>query len=125
MLISLSLPIQAQSIVACQFTNSDGYRWSNGKWSNAKFKLEKPFFMKINQDGIIELDSINNLIIGATECKRVWRHIKPENVMCIGSMDFVSFNTKTMEGATSYIGGATQEGDRDTISTALFTCQKM
>jgi hypothetical protein len=117
---------QAQQILACQYTHAEGFKYHNRGWSSSKFKLDKPFFIKIKDDGLIDISSIEKLIVGIRSCERTLPYSRPEVVMCIGSLDFLGFNTKTLEGAKTYIAASTQDSnERDTIFTEIFTCQKI
>lgn len=126
LLSSFSSVAQNQTIFACQYTHSEGFIYSEKKWKSAKFSLGKPFFLKVNSDGLIDKSSLKDVILGGSECKRVYSSISPEVIMCIGNMDFLVFNKNTMEGSTSYIAGITQDvNQKDTMSVAIFNCQKM
>lgn len=118
--------VQAQVVLACQFTESGGYIYRNGRWQLTSFTLDKPFFIRLQADGVIDPSSLAGA--GMTyniECSRPYGH-RPEFVRCAGNSDMMIFSTRTLAGSTSTIHGAASEGsNRDTLSINPFSCQRM
>lgn len=118
--------VHAQTVLACQFTESGGYIYRNNRWQLTSFTLDKPFFMKLQSDGVLDPSSLAGL--GMTyniTCNRPYNH-RPEFVRCSGNSDFLIFSTKTLAGSTSVLHGAASEGsNRDTLSINTFSCQRM
>jgi hypothetical protein len=118
--------VQAQTVLACQFTESGGYIYRNGRWQLTSFTLDKPFFIRLQADGVIDPSSLAGA--GMTyniECSRPYSH-RPEFVRCAGNSDMMIFSTRTLAGSTSALHGAASEGgNRDTLSINPFTCQRM
>ncbi len=118
--------VHAQTVLACQFTESGGYIYRSGRWQLTGFTLDKPFFMRLQPDGVLDPSSLAGL--GMTyniECNKPYGH-RPEFVRCAGNSDFLIFSTKTLAGATSVLHGAASDtASRDTLSINAFSCQRM
>ena len=130
LLVSLALTAsaaQAQTtVLACQFAESGGFIYKGTRWQSTSFTLDKPFFIKLKSDGVIDESSLAGVgMTYAVDCKKPYGH-RPEFVRCSGSSDLVVFSTKTLSGAVSVLHGAASEGsNRDTLSISTFNCQKM
>lgn len=117
----------SQTTLACQFTGSSGHTYEGGKWKPQRFILEKPFFIKINPDGIIDSSSLRGIgMVYMPQCKRVFSNIDPELIICHETLRSLVLNTKTLEGASSFLGGVISSGNtRDDMMLSLFNCQSM
>jgi hypothetical protein len=111
----------------CRRNSEIGYIYRGDKWEGTNFKQEKPFFLNINSERIIDHDSFFSIgIINTPEkCTKPYNATSPEIHQCSGVMSTFTFNDKTYEGAFSSIAGASQMGSRDTIVTGIFKCQKI
>jgi len=111
----------------CRRNSEIGYIFKNGKWTVTNFKIENPFFLNINSDRIIDHESFSVLGITSSpeKCTKPYNTTSPEIHQCSGIMSIFSFNDQTLEGAFSMIAGASQSGNRDTVSTGIFKCQKV
>jgi hypothetical protein len=126
LLIGFPSVAQNQKIFACQYTHSEGFKYAEKNWTSTRFSFGKPFFLKINPDGLIDKNSLQDVLLGVPECKTVYKSIKPEVTMCLGFGEFIVFNSNTMEGSISYMVGVTQDGNRrDTMTMSIFNCQRM
>lgn len=130
LLVSLALAAsaaQAQTtVLACQFAESGGFIYKGNRWQSTSFNLERPFFIKLKPDGVIDESSLAGVgMTYAVECRKPYGH-RPEFVRCSGSSDLVVFSTKTLSGAVSVLhGAASDSSSRDTLSISTFNCQKM
>ena len=118
----------SQTTLACQFTASNGHTYEGDAWKRTGFILAKPFFIKMNPDGIIDGSSLTGVEMHYNpQCKKLFRNIQPERVVCLDGPDTLVLNTKTLEGAISRIGGATQpiNTKRDDLVLKIFNCQPM
>ena len=127
-LLFFASSVHAQTTLACQFTNSNGYSYEGGKWKRSGFLVDKPFFIKIKPNGIIDESSLKGVEMDyMPQCKRVFSNIRPELVSCHDATDSLVLNTKTLEGAISTLGGAgsASNNKRDDVGVKLFNCQSM
>jgi hypothetical protein len=127
----LSSVAGAETLVACQYTQSKGYKFETGHWNSVNFSVKKPFFLKIKDGGVLDSKAMEGIgfSVQTTTCSKAFGYgIYPDTVSCQDATDFMTFNTSTLEGARASLGGAsipTAEGSRDTVAVALFTCQKI
>lgn len=119
----------SQTIFACQFTGANGFTYEGGRWKTQQFILDKPFFIKINSNGIINDSSLKGVGMDyLVQCMKAYSNSRPELIRCNDPTDTLIFNTKTLEGAKSALGGASQaptNNPRDDLSIRLFNCQSM
>lgn len=117
---------EADTVLACQYTNSGGFNYKNQRWTSSAFILEKPFFIKIKDDGLVDPVSLSSINMHGSDCKRAWSSINPEQISCSSSIKFMQFNTKTLEGSSASLYGSVNSGnERDSVVVSLFGCQKM
>ena len=122
----IAFPVRADTVLACQYTESAGFIYKNEKWVNTQFIIAKPFFIKLTNNGFIDESSLQSINIRGGVCKLTWSSIDPEEISCYNTLRFLRFNTKTLEGSVASLGGSVQTGnERDTIAISLFNCQKM
>jgi hypothetical protein len=126
-LLFFASSIHAQTTLACQFTNNNGFTYEEGKWKRSGFITEKPFFIKIKPNGIIDESSLKGVDMNfEPQCKRVYSYVAPELLICYSTLRSLLLNTKTLEGAISFLGGvALPNPTRDDMSISLFNCQSM
>lgn len=115
-----------QVVVACQVSDANGYIYQNGKWKRSGFVVDKPFFLKISADGLIEPSSLSGVGMSyGVSCRNPWMHLR-DTIICNDSVDQLVVNTTTLEGAIARFSGAAGSGSvRDTLSVSVFQCQKM
>jgi hypothetical protein len=131
--LSFNVVYSQTTTYACQFVDSNGFIWKNGKWSRIGFNIDKPFFLKY-QDGLLDKESAYRVF---------WREegvFAPSKISCVyeptrGSDSCITllgqslvFNKNNLQGATSSLMGAALtgiNGVRDTPSIDLFVCQTM
>ena len=126
-LLFFASSVHAQTTLACQFTNNNGFTYEEGKWKRSGFNSEKPFFIKIKHNGIIVESSLKGVDMNfAPQCKRVYSSVAPELIICYSTVRSLLLNIKTLEGAISFLGGvALPNPTRDDIAISLFNCQAM
>jgi len=127
-LLFFTSSVHSQTTLACQFSGSSGYTYEGGSWKRSGFILEKPFFIKINSNGIIDESSLKGVDMDyMAQCKRVFSSTRPELVICHAISNSLILNTKTFEGAISTLFGAvsSNNNNRDDLSIKLFNCQSM
>lgn len=121
----------AQQVLACQFTQSTGFTWKSGRWASAGFLPNKPFFLRINDDELIEPKSLESLLFfpADTVCKKFNSKQGGLRTACAeaDSGSGVVLNLQTLTGAASLISGAATQiqNMRDDVLVSLFTCQRM
>lgn len=126
--ILLSSVASAQQQFACQFTNSNGFAFDQGKWIRTPFKLRSPFFIKLGNT--LDPESVyDGLDVGfSTQFATCFsKDLFDGSYTCASQIgESVIFNPKTGEGAQATILGAGSEGEeRDTMSISTFVCQQM
>ena len=126
-LLFFASSVNAQTTLACQFTNSNGFTYEGGKWKRSGFLAEKPFFIKIKPNGIIDESSLKGVDMNfEPQCKRVYNYVAPELLICYDTVKSLLLNIKTLEGAISFLGGvALPNPTKDDMSISLFNCQSM
>ena len=122
---------QAQQVLACQFSESTGFKSNPGRWSSANFLIGKPFFLRINNDELIDKKSLENLLFypDDTVCKKYNSRNAGLRTACveIDSGNGIVLSLETLTGAVSALSGAASSNvtKRDDVSVSLFNCQKM
>jgi hypothetical protein len=127
-LLLFTSSVRSQTTIACQFTNSNGYTYEGGRWKRSGFIVDKPFFIKIKPDGIIDESSLKGVdMYFEIKCKRPFGNVRQELVICHETTDSLVLNTKTLEGAISSLAGAgsSSNNKRDDVVIKLFNCQPM
>jgi hypothetical protein len=121
----ISAPTMAQNVTyACQYLDSGGFNWKNGKWEITKFRTEAPFFL-IYENEKIDTDSLEKALKAMMfKCENLGR-----NTYCISFLgkSFV-FDKETMSGGVSILHGASMPNGgnyKDSIAVSPFTCTKM
>ncbi len=115
----------SQSILACQFNDATGFIHKSGKWNRTGFNVEKPFFMKIKSNGVIDESSLSGVgMTSSVQCSSIFSNSKL--IKCNGNTINLAFNLNTMTGAMSSLYGAIDEEKvKDTLSVSIFSCQGM
>jgi len=126
--ILLATAAAAQQNFACQYTDSNGFIFEEGQWGRTGFNVESPFFIKLGSDALDPQSIYDGLNVGFSN---VLPTCFSENVFqgfysCASHLgETVTFNPETGEGARATVYGAGNKGQsRDTLSIALFVCQK-
>jgi hypothetical protein len=131
-LISVSSAVSAQITFACQHINANGFTHRDNKWNRSGFSVGKPFFIKLNQDGFPDQNSLKAIGLmdtpGFNACRKGVS--RSELIHCSDALGAgLSFNSRTGEGAWTYTFGAVtrdeRTGDRDDVGVGIFVCQKM
>jgi hypothetical protein len=132
LLLSLAGASQAQQILACQFTDSNGFNWESGRWVRSAFKNSKPFFVRLDNTQNIDPKSLETDVLffyaGDTVCKKF---MSPKSGLRVGcsepdSGNSIVINLETLAGAHSLISGAASKSlTKDSVAVKLFECQKM
>jgi hypothetical protein len=116
---------------ACQYIAEAGLKWESGGWQSTRFKVDKPFFLKMDGEDLdlkVVADVLGSTGASSEEVRctklklKTWRRHS-----CIdGFGSLIFFNDVTATGGRALIAGAIDTRDtRDTLSVAPFTCQKM
>ena len=119
---------QAQ-IYACQSIDATGFAWKGSTWTRTNFQGQKPFFLRV-ENGLITKESAAAPLNGTVSRITCTREAvaSPVVLACSDYATIISFSPDTGNGAVAKVFGATQAtGDtrKDTVSTDMFTCQRM
>lgn len=110
----------------CHRKDEIGYIYKGDKWERTFFNLQKAFFLNINSKREIDFESFSVISIVSTPEKCTKPYVDhPQVHQCSGVMSTFTFNDRTLEGAFAVIAGGSQTGNRDTIATGIFKCQKI
>lgn len=127
-LLFFTFSVHSQTTIACQFTDASGYTYEGGKWKQSRFFLGKPFFIKINSDGVINVSSLKGIEMDfKPQCNRPFPSVRPDLIVCHDAITTLTLSTKTLEGAMSALGGAAQPNStkKDDMAISIFSCQSM
>jgi hypothetical protein len=123
-LLNLPTPVVAQTVYACQYTDSTGFVFQNERWQTTEFKLREPFFLRLGTDEVPDAAGLKAIEFSptSTSCRSAGSLL-----LCSGiDGSSLVFNRKTGSGAMSSIFGASMTGlNRDTPNIFLFRCRKM
>ena len=125
----ISAPVFAQNVTyACQYLESAGLGWKNGRWTVTKFNVGAPFFLKASNSSL-DKESVAK-VLKKSRASFVLCHQPDEGTQSCG--DFLGgslvFDFNTLNGGVSKIFGSslpTNDNDKDTLSVQPFTCTKM
>jgi len=129
-LIAVTQSAGAQTY-ACQFTDSAGFT-DTGSWKISRFNLEKPFFLKF-ENGNTTAESAGIVLLSSgtqTECKAdiatAPNFLRISTCSTIGAVLIWSPDSGNGSLARLY-GGFQRSTDKvkDTVTVALFSCQRM
>ena len=124
----ISLPAIAQNqTYACQHLKSAGLIWKKNYWEQTGFRVESPFFLKVDK-GRLSKDSVSKAI-GIPELFVECNGVEESMKFCFTPLgSSLIFDTKTMTGGISSLYGATLPDKmewKDSLSVSAFTCTKM
>jgi hypothetical protein len=127
--IFFTTPLAAEQNFACQYTNSSGYSYKNGKWEPTGYFLRQPFFIKLDNGTLNPKSVYDALNIGfSTELPICFaRNDYNGSYACASTVgETMTFNPETGEGAKATVYGAGNKGsNRDSIVVSTFVCQSM
>ena len=129
-LLAIATPAMAEKTVyACQFIDSGGLEWKNGRWKPTGFYKSEPFFFSANNESIVPesmsgalgLESVNFLCHLSTDMFPVQT--------CSDSLGGVFiFNFNGLNGAIARVFSGVvgnSEKEKDPLYVSPFTCTKM
>lgn len=117
---------------ACQYTDSAGLDWKNGRWQTTRFHTRNPFFLKLNgsdldKKTVADFFSSSGASMAELHCQR--HGVMKYYYSCLdGYGSFMFFDALTGKGGRSDIYGSapmTSPELQDSLTVAPFTCQKM
>ncbi len=127
--LTLAAPSWAQ-VYACQYTDSTGFQYKEGRWVPTKFTLERPFFLTV-ADGRVTIDSAGRALNAAPSQVRC----EVNNLTWVGSAvthscsDYSSqliFSPENGTGSSSSsLGAVSTSPKRDSVGVTLFACQRV
>jgi hypothetical protein len=65
-LLNLPTPVVAQTVYACQYTDSTGFVFQNERWQTTEFKLREPFFLRLGTDEVPDAASLKAIEFSPT-----------------------------------------------------------
>ena len=114
---------------ACQYIESGGLNWENGRWRSTLFILPPPFFLRMNGsklDNKVVADLLGSRGASAelVDCANN-TYLQTHSCMD-GFGTFLVFDERTGQGGRANLTGSTRtQAKRDATSVAHFICQKM
>lgn len=117
---------------ACQYTESTGFHWENGRWRRTGFNILPPFFLKMNgsnldQKAVSSVFGSDGEIAKLVRCEK--RQMGLTNLhSCMDQFgQFLVYDEHTRKGGMAMLGGSTSTDKpyRDSTSVSHFTCQQM
>jgi hypothetical protein len=131
MLVAMTLlhDVAIAQTFACQYIDAAGLHWEAGRWKSTRFNVGKPFFLKMdgaNLDHKVVADFFESPGASSQEVRCTKRRSGGEHSCLDGFGSFMYFDDRTGTGGRADLNGAVDStGNRDTLSVAPFTCQKM
>lgn len=119
---------QAVDQFACQFTNSQGYTFKEGRWTPTQFRPDDPFFLTVEDNVLTPVSVARGLGAGDEDDPAVCNsRLGGDASQCdTASAMMVVFNHVTGLGATSSLAAVAMDGEVDSdVFMQLFHCQKM
>jgi hypothetical protein len=111
--------------MACQYIESGGLAWDNGRWTISRFVTREKFILVIENQTITK-SSASKPMAGPPEfitCNKV-DPLTNINI-CFDEMGaYLIFRNLSMTGAVAQIlGGTSSRNTRDNLSVSPFSCQ--
>jgi len=125
--LTLASPALAQ-VFACQNTDTTGFQYGGGRWSEARFVNPAPFFLEL-RGGRLTTESaakVLNSRASDVRCEANGAGMRDVFHTCSHFSSQVVFAPQIGGGSVARMYGATMGGDRrDSVAVSLFTCQSM
>ncbi len=124
-----ALPSSAQ-VFACQYTDSNGFHFDNGRWKRSSFNVRAPFFLRLQNGKITEESAASpmNGVPAVLKCVTQRSYALNDTLhTCSDESTQLIFSLNSRSGAVSNMLGAASSNAayRDSVSVALFNCQHM
>lgn len=125
LVLSKAVPASAEeATLACQYTQSSGFLWSDGRWKHGQFETMPPFFMKL-RDGKLDPSGADPVDASASfQCSN--QGLTPYITTCLEPRGTtLVYNSITKTGALALMYGAAQsplDQSKDTVTVSLFSC---
>jgi hypothetical protein len=120
---------QAQGqVFACQYTDSTGLHFENGRWARKGFIAPKPFFLRLEEGRITQESAAIPLAAHSPNIVCAIKDMPQQGIIhtCSDYSSQLIFSPSTSSGATAQLLGSTsREQRRDSVTVSLFTCQSM
>ncbi len=115
---------------ACQYIVAAGLHWEAGRWESTRFRVRKPFFLKMDGDNLdhkVVADFFESFGPATSKEVRCTKGgIRSQHSCVDGFGTFMFFDDRTGTGGRAILNGSTELNEkRDSLSVAPFTCQKM
>ncbi len=124
--------VGGEVVYACQYTNSAGFRWENGRWESPRFNPDSPFFLTTINNNLAEESVAASLKIhrSTVACHDPIKNDRFGDIQtCSSSIGMVvTFSVTNMNGAVARtLGGAmpTDFPENDDLEVAPFICTKV
>lgn len=119
--------VGSQMVYACQFVESGGLDWENGRWNLTGFNKGSPFFLSANNGSIVPESTKIALNSPFPEIYCHPKFVGSVQTCSDGAGGSLVFSFLSLKGAVGRIFGgiSSAESQKDSLVVSPFVCTKM